>query len=547
MKNKSTKFLALLCALLVGSVAFAQHDCNISGPSSVCPTTGAFEYNAGAYSGMDASWYLDPLDGNLTPDPNNPDRAFIVFTNPTSDCYHDVPIRFSYYNNSQGGWKYCIENVRVYRDEGALSPISGNTSVVPIFGYVNSLPVETYSVGNRSCGSFTWTTPAGWDIISGQGTNSIQVQPTISSACSGQITVAWSNGVCDQFRSLTVNRAPLSNGSLKSYCDAVDSWTTLNVCPDDEIILDGSSSTFCGANDNIFISVTPCFANWTPKSPELTTWLSKPQYDALGGLSLLDMKKWISTYHSPNQFAAGNYKIKMAVGGGSIWNERTYQVIVGTGMQAPPGAQHVIMPKVAPATSGMKDVDLVWTGIASKLYEIVYEVADAPTFPKPPTVPQCIPCTYPTLFGSPGSGYVYTSIQIPECYHLRYKVRECACGQWYPGPTPADEGWVKSSGPLCKTSGKPTGIDELSTDAGITLYPNPASTMVTLMFNQVPDNAFTIEVYNISGKKVASRFVGKLSMNKYDMEIDMLKQGMYYLKVVSADEQVHYQSKFVKE
>lgn len=75
----------------------------------------------------------------------------------------------------------------------------------------------TYSVLNTAGTTFTWTVPAGWNILSGQGTNAISTQP---SATAGEINVTPSNG-CGSATPSTKTVSPITIPTATSMISGV--------------------------------------------------------------------------------------------------------------------------------------------------------------------------------------------------------------------------------------------------------------------------------------------------------------------------------------
>ena len=73
-----------------------------------------------------------------------------------------------------------------------------------------------------------------------------------------------------------------------------------------------------------------------------------------------------------------------------------------------------------------------------------------------------------------------------------------------------------------------TGINSNNIDNNISIYPNPASSML----NIDSENIFTtIEVYNVSGQLILEKTTA--NTNKYLLDIKQLEKGFYILKVYS--------------
>lgn len=258
----------------------------------------------------------------------------------------------------------------------------------------------------------------------------------------------------------------------------------------------------------------------------------------------MDMNMFMNTFFSPTSFTPGNYKIKLAVSGGTTWNERTFSLIVNPRTPVPSGNFHLIVPQ--PTTNpDYKTVDLVWSGNTNDLYEVIYEYADAPTFPHPGTTRPCPPvlaCGTAAAYSIPGT--VHVTVTIPICNFLRFRVRKCACEEWYGSP---NNQWVVSNGPLCKRSSSTGLVEELYAENGISIYPNPTPGLTTLSFDKPLNQKLNMEVYDIQGKKVLWRDLGEISTGKYEVDMSALTNGLYVIKVLNHAGEIRYMSKLVKE
>lgn len=76
------------------------------------------------------------------------------------------------------------------------------------------------------------------------------------------------------------------------------------------------------------------------------------------------------------------------------------------------------------------------------------------------------------------------------------------------------------------------GITENSNTGGVTIYPNPASTMVNIRWND-DYRVSRIELTDLTGRIVLA--VPATSGNSLQIELNMLPQGVYNLQVVTAD------------
>lgn len=80
----------------------------------------------------------------------------------------------------------------------------------------------------------------------------------------------------------------------------------------------------------------------------------------------------------------------------------------------------------------------------------------------------------------------------------------------------------------------PIGSDDTNNESDIALYPNPASGCVFINSTQLLDNA-TVELFSINGTLVSSCTVCANSGYTYQLNISMLKAGIYYCRVTTLD------------
>ena len=110
-------------------------------------------------------------------------NTWVAFANPVTSS--DTQLRY-FATNACGTTYSNIVNITLNAVPAQPSEITGSSSVVKGF---NGL---TYSVTNTANVTYQWTTPTGWNIVSGQGSNSIIVNVT-AEAMNGIITVTPTN------------------------------------------------------------------------------------------------------------------------------------------------------------------------------------------------------------------------------------------------------------------------------------------------------------------------------------------------------------------
>ena len=77
---------------------------------------------------------------------------------------------------------------------------------------------------------------------------------------------------------------------------------------------------------------------------------------------------------------------------------------------------------------------------------------------------------------------------------------------------------------------------------GVTVFPNPLSTQTTFEFNVAEAGDATLEVYSLTGVKVAILFNGTVdagSNHTVDMDASDLAPGVYFYNLTAGSETVH--------
>ena len=78
-----------------------------------------------------------------------------------------------------------------------------------------------------------------------------------------------------------------------------------------------------------------------------------------------------------------------------------------------------------------------------------------------------------------------------------------------------------------------TGIQDLSS-AGIDMYPNPSDGNINLDFRKAPKDAYKIEIYDMTGKRVKSEFLDTKMEFESHLSFQILVSGNYLMKIVSS-------------
>jgi len=75
-------------------------------------------------------------------------------------------------------------------------------------------------------------------------------------------------------------------------------------------------------------------------------------------------------------------------------------------------------------------------------------------------------------------------------------------------------------------------IQTIYNDNLVSIYPNPASTQLTIEFNYNLETSSAFILYDITGRKVLEQNLSKNS-NKFTLDISSLQNGVYFYKTSS--------------
>lgn len=77
----------------------------------------------------------------------------------------------------------------------------------------------------------------------------------------------------------------------------------------------------------------------------------------------------------------------------------------------------------------------------------------------------------------------------------------------------------------------PNGVQQISADEALNVFPNPASQMVTININnQIFKNNYKLQLYNVLGEKVEIS-KSNVSSNSIQMDVSELNKGIYFIKI----------------
>ncbi len=518
-------FIASIIAL---SQVNAQ--CNITGWTTVCAGDQK-QYTVTGLGGYIPQFSIYPSSAST-----GESRAGDVYTVNWNSTFFSGCTGVAYVictNGFPGPGNTCSLAVTVHKQPSS-GGISGPSVVTPVNGYTNELPEVEYSVPASCYSSITWTTPLGWNIISGQGTTKIKVKPAINAACTGTITVNVNGqiGGCDNTETKSVSRDPVAFATITNHVQSTGSWPPLEICPDDDIIMDFSASNFCNsAHNNVYIELVECDASWNIIGTRRGLWLNSSQYQALGGPVHFDVRKFATNALVPAFAinASSFYALKIAVGSPQ-WNERTMHIEVkASGGAAPTFVDAQLVYPVPPAPAP-RTVKAIWQGYPLKNYEIIFQTADNCSFPLSSvnTVTQFISCFTPTMH-SPGMVYMDIS-GLPALNKFRYKVRECNCGTW--------SNWMTTTPCMSLPKpGRPNNVAEITEDVmKFEVAPNPFDNILNIRFNLESDSKIALRITDVTGKLVLSLDEKSYARGENDIKIETtsLNPGVYNVMIITA-------------
>ena len=90
------------------------------------------------------------------------------------------------------------------------------------------------------------------------------------------------------------------------------------------------------------------------------------------------------------------------------------------------------------------------------------------------------------------------------------------------------------------------GLDETEPKSVVSIYPNPASSTVTISTGVVYSTAISIQVFDNTGRIVLQTEIPANSVGIYDVNINSLAKGIYMLRLINSSKIIN-QIKLVKE
>jgi hypothetical protein len=116
---------------------------------------------------------------------------------------------------------------------------------------------------------------------------------------------------------------------------------------------------------------------------------------------------------------------------------------------------------------------------------------------------------------------IFTGDQ-PGDYFLRYAIGDVD----YWDRNPADD----VSNPIPITLIDNTGINELLTESNVSLYPNPATNLLNIKFENYGNELIEMEIIDLTGKIVKQE---QLTDNQSIINLEDLQRGIYFIKLIN--------------
>jgi hypothetical protein len=107
-----------------------------------------------------------------------------------------------------------------------------------------------------------------------------------------------------------------------------------------------------------------------------------------------------------------------------------------------------------------------------------------------------------------------------------------------------NNGAFPQNGSLLEVKNITSGITKIVNKSKFMLYPNPATNMVNLSFDNQATEQAEIQIFNIIGKEVISENATVGNGKVVSINVEMLSPGMYFVKVITNNNM--YVEKFIK-
>jgi hypothetical protein len=88
-------------------------------------------------------------------------------------------------------------------------------------------------------------------------------------------------------------------------------------------------------------------------------------------------------------------------------------------------------------------------------------------------------------------------------------------------------------------------LDKIEPKAQVLLYPNPASEMVNIFFEEIPKEEIQLTLYDLAGKVLISDIIEPWTQD-YSMSLGDLEQGLYIVEIrTNKNKHISYRGKLL--
>lgn len=84
-----------------------------------------------------------------------------------------------------------------------------------------------------------------------------------------------------------------------------------------------------------------------------------------------------------------------------------------------------------------------------------------------------------------------------------------------------------------------TGANDNEVAMDVSIYPNPASTILNILFNSPSDETIMLRIMDINGKTFRTLdFTTVEGMNKYTINLDDFRNGLYFIEMIDGTNRI---------
>ena len=89
-------------------------------------------------------------------------------------------------------------------------------------------------------------------------------------------------------------------------------------------------------------------------------------------------------------------------------------------------------------------------------------------------------------------------------------------------------------------------IETTSTDHNFKIYPNPATDVINVSFDNAETSSFTVDIFNLAGQKLNTSYYNGNIEKSLQIDVSNLTTGLYYLKLISEKRSITTKPFFIK-